>query len=268
MCPAEKKSLLALRHPGMHASHACRLPVGSVVLGALSTISVGWLAYYAVQDTLRRLTIRSRRLKYPLPIRTLGQLPHTRGGKAQDSASRRDSSGSSSVTARWHGGAKQNELHSIRRRFAPLRILNRYVNPFPEWRETGAWEFLYYKLVHSMLGTPQRLAWDGGLAADLATEKGKEKVKALLPVHSLDNIRLWGASKGRPCAEAEGMTFTWIGQSTCLLQMNGVTVLTDPVFGLQPIESMFSPNRMAPMPCTIEELTERGRIDVVLISHK
>ncbi|UZJ56641.1 hypothetical protein CBS101457_005961 [Exobasidium rhododendri] len=261
----------------MHGSVPNRLPVGSVVLGALSTFSVGWLAYYATQDALRRATIRSRRKRYPLKIRTSGVLPHkiADGRGEESSTSSHDSSSSAtsfdsslSPSTSWYGGAKGSELEAIKKRFAPLRILRRYVNPFSEWRETGIWEFAYHKLVHSMLVKPRRIAWDGGLAADLSTEKGKQRVKDLLPVQALDRDRLWGRQEGRPCADAEKSTYTWIGQSTCLIQMNGLTILTDPVFGLQPVKSIFSPNRMAPMPCTIDDLVgDRGRIDVVLISH-
>lgn len=256
----------------MHVSHTSRLPVSSsVILGALSSISLGWLSYYAVQDTIRRATIRSRRKKFPLNIRSVGPLTQyaekqTRTSSGEVKTNSKLEEAQSSV-ADWYGRAHGKELQSIKRRFAPLRILGRYVNPFPEWRETGVWELLYWKLIHSMLQKPRRMAWDGALAADLATESGKKKVEELLPVYPLDKERLWGSSKGQPCAESDKMTYTWIGQSTCLIQMNGLNILTDPVFGLQPIESIFSPTRMRPMPCTIQDLTD-GKIDVVLISHE
>lgn len=246
----------------MHASGCCRLAVGSVVVGTLSSFSAGWLAYYAAQDAMRRQTIRLRRAKYPLSIRTGGPLPHPRNLARVEEATEKPAS-----MSHWHGGATSEEFKSITSRFAPLKVLGRYVNPFPEWRETGVWELLFWKLVHSMLQKPRRMAWEGGIAADLGTEQGRKKVETLLPVQAFDRDKLWGTIKDQPCAEADKMTYTWIGQSTCLVQMNGLNILTDPVFGLQPIESIFSPTRMRPMPCTIQELTE-GRIDVVLISHK
>lgn len=255
----------------MHVSHISRLPVSSVVFGALSSISLGWLSYYAIQDTIRRATIRSRRKKFPLDNRVVGPLKYH--AKEHLNAIKTDKhihhtlKEPQSPILEWHGQAQQKELQSIKSRFAPLRVLGRYVNPFPEWRETGVWELLYWKLIHSMLQKPRRMAWDGALAADLATDSGKKRVEELLPVHSLDKERLWGTTKNQPCAEADSMTYTWIGQSTCLIQMNGLNILTDPVFGLQPIESIFSPTRMRPMPCTIEDLTY-GKIDVVLISHE
>lgn len=51
-----------------------------------------------------------------------------------------------------------------------------------------------------------------------------------------------------------------------LLQMHGLTILTDPVMGEQPVKTMFAPKRMRPLPCQPEVL--RGRVDVVLLSHK
>lgn len=250
----------------MHASNVSRIPGGSVLLGALSTFSVGWLAYYAAQDSIRRVTVRSRKNKYPVQLRPRDLVLSGFGTGSEDARSK---SVSTAVSSLWHGGAKRQEIESIHRRFAPLKILRRYVNPFPEWRETGIWEFLYYKMIHSLLSTPRRIAWDGGLAADKSDGKRQHKVDEVLKVEPLDKNQLWGNVEGRPCAEAERMTYTWIGQSTCLIQMNGITILTDPVFGLQPIESIFSPTRMAPMPCKIEDLTgSEARIDIVLISHK
>lgn len=247
----------------MHASSSCRLPIGSAVVGVLSTFSLGWLAYYAAQDTIRRSVIRSRSIKFPLPVRTVGLLPHIskKGGQETNSVS------SYTSTSDWHGKAQSAELKSIKGRFAPLKVLGRYVNPFPEWRETGVWELLYWKLIYSMFQKPRRLAWEGGIAADLSTEEGKQKVESLLPVQSLNRDALWGTDREKPCAEADSMTYTWIGQSTCFVQMNGLNILTDPVFGLQPVESIFSPTRMRRIPCTIEELA-KGKIDVVIISHK
>jgi len=48
--------------------------------------------------------------------------------------------------------------------------------------------------------------------------------------------------------------------------MHGLTILTDPVMGEQPVKTMFAPKRMRPLPCQPEVL--RGRVDVVLLSHK
>ncbi|EPQ27106.1 uncharacterized protein PFL1_05388 [Pseudozyma flocculosa PF-1] len=203
----------------------------------------------------------------------------------------------------WYGNASQHEIEKIQNRFASLKILGRWANVVPEWREQGAWEWVLWKGFYSLFYKP-RIWWDGGLKRDLASPEGRKRVDELLPVHQIDHARLWGrvlpvpaasanastvvVDKGRerhvapaslatpasspspssaPAAVEEGITFTWIGQSTCLFQIHGLTVLTDPVFGEQPLESIFSPTRMRPMPCTFDELVHQGRIDVILLTH-
>ncbi len=58
---------------------------------------------------------------------------------------------------------------------------------------------------------------------------------------------------------------TWIGHSTFLLQVNGLNILTDPIFSdrASPI-SFAGPKRSTPPALTIEQLPS---IDIVLISH-
>jgi hypothetical protein len=63
---------------------------------------------------------------------------------------------------------------------------------------------------------------------------------------------------------------TWIGHSTCLVQMHGVTILTDPVFSdvIGPITASY--RRYVPPSHTIDELRtviDGGLIDVVCLSH-
>lgn len=53
-------------------------------------------------------------------------------------------------------------------------------------------------------------------------------------------------------------SFTWFGQSTCLFTLEGLKILTDPVFDHK--------KRLRPSPCQIEEL--KGVVDIVLISHQ
>lgn len=62
-----------------------------------------------------------------------------------------------------------------------------------------------------------------------------------------------------------GLQVTWIGHATVLVQMDGLNILTDPVFndycGLSGIASY---KRFRPIPCTIADLPD---IDAVIISH-
>jgi L-ascorbate metabolism protein UlaG (beta-lactamase superfamily) len=83
--------------------------------------------------------------------------------------------------------------------------------------------------------------------------------KPLAPLPSFDPRPRWQRT-----AET-GVRATWLGHSTVLVELDGVRVLTDPVWGAQlsPVP-LLSPKRFQPVPLSIETLPE---IDVVIISH-
>ncbi len=58
---------------------------------------------------------------------------------------------------------------------------------------------------------------------------------------------------------------TWLGHSTCLLEVDGMKILTDPVFGkrLGPV-SFMGPKRFHEPPVTVAQLP---KLDAVLVSH-
>lgn len=58
-----------------------------------------------------------------------------------------------------------------------------------------------------------------------------------------------------------------MGQSTFLIAYAGMTILTDPVFEVQPVPSAWSPNRITDVPCTIQDIVSRVQLDIVLVSH-
>jgi N-acyl-phosphatidylethanolamine-hydrolysing phospholipase D len=59
--------------------------------------------------------------------------------------------------------------------------------------------------------------------------------------------------------------FTWVGHATVLVQMGGLTVLTDPMFSLRASPLRFAgPKRQTPPGI---ELPQLPRVDVVLVSH-
>jgi len=69
----------------------------------------------------------------------------------------------------------------------------------------------------------------------------------------------WTA-KDVPVDEVSGATITWIGHSTFLIQINGINILTDPIFtNLLPLFP-----RLLPPGITLKNLP---KIDFVLISH-
>ncbi len=62
-----------------------------------------------------------------------------------------------------------------------------------------------------------------------------------------------------------GLRVTWLGHSTVLLELDGLRVLTDPVFGDRASPLSFAgPKRFHPVPATLDELPE---LDAVLLSH-
>ena len=66
-------------------------------------------------------------------------------------------------------------------------------------------------------------------------------------------------------APGSGLRVTWMGHSTMLLEVDGVRVLTDPVFGERASPVSFAgPRRFHPTPVAIDELPP---LDAVLLSH-
>jgi L-ascorbate metabolism protein UlaG (beta-lactamase superfamily) len=64
---------------------------------------------------------------------------------------------------------------------------------------------------------------------------------------------------------ASGLRATWLGHSTVLLEMDGVRVLTDPVWGPRASPSrLIGPKRFQPMPVALKNLPP---LDLVVISH-
>jgi len=64
---------------------------------------------------------------------------------------------------------------------------------------------------------------------------------------------------------ADKIQCTWIGHASMLVQMEGVNILTDPVWSERCSMVQFAgPKRIRPTPCTLKELP---KIDAVVISH-
>lgn len=57
---------------------------------------------------------------------------------------------------------------------------------------------------------------------------------------------------------------TWLGQSTCFIQVDGYNIITDPALGKYLVSRWIGPKRLSAAPCKISDLPP---IDVVLISH-
>jgi len=87
---------------------------------------------------------------------------------------------------------------------------------------------------------------------------GERRVpRAALP--SLNPLNAWQR------APASGLRATWLGHSTVLLEIDGVRVLTDPVWGPRASPARFAgPKRFQPVPVAVRDLPP---VDVVVISH-
>ncbi|XP_021344040.1 N-acyl-phosphatidylethanolamine-hydrolyzing phospholipase D-like isoform X2 [Mizuhopecten yessoensis] len=126
----------------------------------------------------------------------------------------------------------------------PLYLNGRYVSPWRAWQvpSFSSLTKVLQEKDHSSIPSPQEL-------------------DRTLPV-----LKPNPASLADP--PATGIQATWLGHASLLIQMNGINILTDPVFGdtTFPIPSL-SPNsfkRYRPVAMTIEDLPH---IDAVLISH-
>ncbi|MBT8470252.1 MAG: MBL fold metallo-hydrolase, partial [Deltaproteobacteria bacterium] len=81
----------------------------------------------------------------------------------------------------------------------------------------------------------------------------------IAPLPSLSPLDAWAMP-----AET-GLRATWLGHSTLLLEIDGVRVLTDPVWSRRVSPSrLFGPKRFQPVPVPIAQLPS---LDAVIISH-
>lgn len=92
---------------------------------------------------------------------------------------------------------------------------------------------------------------------DFLCSSGRRVPDGPLPV--LDPRASWQA---RP---ETGLRVTWLGHSTLLLEVDGVRVLTDPVWGerVSPV-GFAGPKRFHPVPVPLQQLP---RLDAVIVSH-
>jgi L-ascorbate metabolism protein UlaG (beta-lactamase superfamily) len=88
---------------------------------------------------------------------------------------------------------------------------------------------------------------------------GRERGTPARPLPSLSPLETW---RHKP---SSGLRVTWLGHSTTLVEIGGVRVLTDPVWGSRasPL-SLAGPKRFQPVPVTLREMPP---VNVVIISH-
>jgi L-ascorbate metabolism protein UlaG (beta-lactamase superfamily) len=88
---------------------------------------------------------------------------------------------------------------------------------------------------------------------------GGERRVPQAPLPSMKPLDVW---RKQP---QSGLRVTWLGHSTMLIEIEGVRILTDPVWGPRASPStLIGPKRFQPVPVSLRELPP---IDVVIISH-
>jgi L-ascorbate metabolism protein UlaG (beta-lactamase superfamily) len=88
---------------------------------------------------------------------------------------------------------------------------------------------------------------------------GGERRVPLAPLPSVNPLATWE----RPADS--GLRATWLGHSTVLLEMDGLRVLTDPVWGPRASPStLIGPKRFQPVPVALRAMPP---IDLVVVSH-
>ena len=118
----------------------------------------------------------------------------------------------------------------------PIFKNGRFDNPWPTWRQNSGLDI-------ARMMWQQRQAPDPLAGVDLPS---------VLPIKK----PTWGG---------KGVTYTWLGHASALVEMHGMTVLLDPIFSERCSPTQWGgPKRLRPTPCTLDELPP---IDIVLISH-
>jgi L-ascorbate metabolism protein UlaG (beta-lactamase superfamily) len=88
---------------------------------------------------------------------------------------------------------------------------------------------------------------------------GGERRTPVAPLPALNPLDAWRKPP------SSGLRATWLGHSTVLIEIDGVRVLTDPVWGLRASPSqLLGPKRFQPVPIALRELPP---LDLVLVSH-
>ena len=96
------------------------------------------------------------------------------------------------------------------------------------------------------------------MASDFVFGGSKRAPKGVIPLDGAMRTRLQGPP-------SQGLRLTWLGHSTVLVEIDGLRLLTDPVWGLRASPVPFAgPKRYHPMPLQLSEL---GRIDAIVLSH-
>lgn len=141
-------------------------------------------------------------------------------------------------------------------RYNSLTVGGRFENPFEEYRVLTLFEFFLSRMLELFEGSAR-----GGVPH-------ADRLRELLPVHKPDFELLHGSTTADEELElppkSDRLTFTWLGQSCAFVQISGVNILTDPLFGNYLVNAYLGPKRITPVPC---ELSELPKPEYILVSH-
>ena len=88
---------------------------------------------------------------------------------------------------------------------------------------------------------------------------GGERRIPRAPLPSVNPLPAWNKAPG------SGLRATWLGHSTVLIEIDGLRILTDPVWGTRASPTRLAgPKRFQPVPISLRQLPP---VDLVLISH-
>jgi L-ascorbate metabolism protein UlaG (beta-lactamase superfamily) len=88
---------------------------------------------------------------------------------------------------------------------------------------------------------------------------GGERRVPRSPLPSMNPLDTWAKTP------QSGLRVTWLGHSTMLIEIDGVRILTDPVWGPRASPSaLIGPKRFQPVPVSLREMPP---VDVVFVSH-
>ncbi|KAK0138276.1 N-acyl-phosphatidylethanolamine-hydrolyzing phospholipase D [Merluccius polli] len=132
-----------------------------------------------------------------------------------------------------------------------------WTNPWPTWKFPS----------HSTL--LRFLLWDKD-NSNVPTSKEvlDRELPVLVPYFAQGGREVVAARGAHSCGGGDsecGLRVTWLGHATVLVELDGLNVLTDPIFSQRASPVQFvGPKRYRGPPCTVEQLP---RIDAVVISH-
>lgn len=140
-------------------------------------------------------------------------------------------------------------MKSLGKRAAGLRLERMKASPL--WAGEG------FRNVHPVLPGLRDTDGPRPSLSDFLCNSGRRVPSAPLP--SANPLDTWQRAPG------SGLRATWLGHSTVLIEIDGLRVLTDPVWGLRASPSQLAgPKRFQPMPVPLRAMPP---INLVLVSH-